>query len=357
MLIVDAHEDIAYNALKYNRNYLTSALNIRAVESNSKTVQETGIACLGKQEWLSGKIGIIFATLFVPPFSHCDGNQEHMYYKNSDEAHYLAVQQLNYYHDLDQTDCFKIIFNQNDMQTVINSWHNKNIQPIIGLILSMEGADPVRTIDELEYWYDHGLRLIGPAWSGTRYCGGTGDPKGLTKPGENLLETMSDLNYILDVSHMSELSLEQSIDMYDGVVIASHSNPRYAAKLDTPERLLSNVQIHNIAQTNGVIGIVPYNKFLKTYWNKSDNRNNVTIQRVAEMIDYICQLTGSCNHVGIGSDFDGGFGAESIPLPMNTIADLKMIGEEIATLGYNVKEINQIMSQNWINVLNRVLPS
>jgi len=168
---------------------------------------------------------------------------------------------------------------------------------------------------------------------------------------------MSDLNYILDVSHMSELSLEQSIDMYDGVVIASHSNPRYAAKLDTPERLLSNVQIHNIAQTNGVIGIVPYNKFLKTHWDKSDNRNNVTIQRVAEMIDYICQLTGSCNHVGIGSDFDGGFGAESIPLPMNTIADLKMIGEEIATLGYNVKEINQIMSQNWINVLNRVLPS
>ena len=357
MLIVDAHEDIAYNALRYNRDYATSALDIRTTEINSKSVIDNGLACLGRDEWLSGHVGIIFATLFSPPYSHYSGDSEKMYYRNSEQAHQLAHNQLDYYLNLEQKDAFQIIRNRTDLDTVVTSWDEvSNRKPVIGLVLLMEGADPIRSPGEVEYWYKNGIRIIGPAWAGTSYCGGTGDPRPLTNLGEELLENMADIQMILDVSHMSEHSFDQAIENYEGVIIASHANPRFAADLITPERLLTDTQIHKLVGRGGVIGVVPYNKFLKSDWRKSDDKKTVPVRRLAEMIDYICQLTGSCQHVGIGSDFDGGFGAESIPFPMDTVADLVMIGDEIATLGYNTQEVEHFMSENWLQVLRRGLP-
>ena len=358
MLIVDAHEDIAYNALRYNRDYSTSALNIRSAESNSQNMLANGLACLGHDEWLSGHVGIIFATLFSPPYSHYSGDSAQMYYQNADQAHKLAHNQLDYYLHMEEKDDFQIIRNLSELEFVITSWdETNNKKPIIGLILLMEGADPIRSPDEVEYWHNKGVRIIGPAWAGTNYCGGTGDPGPLTNLGEELLENMADMQMILDVSHMSERSFDQAIENYDGVVIATHANPRFAANLSTPERLLTDLQIRKLVERDGVIGVVPYNKFLKTGWDKSDDKKTVPIRRLAEMMDYICQLTGSCQHVGIGSDFDGGFGAESIPFPMNTIADLVLIGDEIATLGYNRHEVTNFMSENWLQVLRRGIPT
>ena len=121
--------------------------------------------------------------------------------------------------------------------------------------------------------------------------------------------------------------------------------------------MLTDSQIRQLVDRDGVIGVVPYNKFLKTGWSKSDDKKAVTVRRLAEMIDYICQLSGSFQNVCIGSVFDGGFGAESIPFPMDTVADLVLIGDEIATLGYNRNEVTQFMSENWLQVLRRGLPT
>ena len=115
MLIVDAHEDIAYNALRYNRDYSTSALNIRSAESNSPNMHANGLACLGHDEWLSGHVGIIFATLFSPPYSHYSGESEKMYYQNSDQAHKLAHNQLDYYLHMEEKDDFQIIRNLSEL--------------------------------------------------------------------------------------------------------------------------------------------------------------------------------------------------------------------------------------------------
>ena len=74
-------------------------------------------------------------------------------------------------------------------------------------------------------------------------------------------------------------------------------------------------------------------------------------------IDHVCQAVGDANHVGLGSDFDGGFGAESIPAGMDTIADLGRIapalGEE---LGYGDEDIAAIMGGNWLRLLQEALP-
>ena len=67
--------------------------------------------------------------------------------------------------------------------------------------------------------------------------------------------------------------------------------------------------------------------------------------------------TGSANHVGIGSDFDGGFGAESTPREIDTIRDLHKIGDALLERGYDPTHVTQIMHGNWLRVLGEALPN
>ncbi len=358
VLIVDAHEDIAWNTLTFGRDYTTSAYNIRTAEAASKTPDHNGSACLGRTQWITGHVGVVFATLFVSPYRRRLGGWDPMCYRNAAEAHGLAQTQLDFYHRLEeQHPEFRIIRNRADLYTVTSCWEEETqSDKLIGLVLLMEGADPIRTPDEVEQWYEQGVRIIGPAWAGTRYCGGTGDPGPLSRAGAALMEHMAACSIILDVSHMSEQSFAQALERYEGVVIASHANPRYAADLSTPERALTDNQIRKLAARDGVIGIIPYNRFLKTGWYPAEGKQAVSVRRVAEIMDYICQLTGSSQHVGIGSDFDGGFGTEGIPQPMDTVADLSMIGTALAELGYDSDHVTQMLSGNWLAALQRGLP-
>jgi membrane dipeptidase len=61
--------------------------------------------------------------------------------------------------------------------------------------------------EELEMWYERGLRVIGPAWDDTRYASGAwrNGRFGLTKAGHHLLEVMGELGFILDLTHMTRL--------------------------------------------------------------------------------------------------------------------------------------------------------
>ena len=73
-------------------------------------------------------------------------------------------------------------------------------------------------------------------------------------------------------------------------------------------------------------------------------------------LDYICQMAGDAHHVGIGSDFDGGFGLQSVPAAIETIADLQSLVPLLAQKGYTEEDIAIIMGQNWLKVLNENLP-
>ena len=74
-------------------------------------------------------------------------------------------------------------------------------------------------------------------------------------------------------------------------------------------------------------------------------------------IDYVCQMTGSAAHVGIGTDFDGGFGKESIPDGLDTITDLLLIGDGLRAKGYSEADIEAILSGNWLRKLRQALPA
>jgi len=98
-LIVDAHEDLAWNALTFGRDYTRSALDTRQAEAKSAAPQRNGHTLLGLPEYLSGRVAVIGATLFASP-ARAAFDWETECYFNVDEAHHVANRQLDYYHRL-----------------------------------------------------------------------------------------------------------------------------------------------------------------------------------------------------------------------------------------------------------------
>lgn len=355
MIIIDAHQDIAYNAVCFGRDYLLAALWKRQLEAGTQVPKNNGHATSGLPEAIAGRVAIVFATIFVAPRSKHPAPWSAVMYETPREAHTLGRTQLDYYHRLtDNTDKVRLIHTLEDLDSVLKTWGAD--YPVTarqqGLVLLMENADPILEPKQLEAWVEQGLRIIGPAWSASRYCGGTGIPGGMTKLGIDLLNTMMDFNLLLDLSHMAEQAFFEALDIYTGSVIASHSNPR---KFCDTDRHLSDTMIRRLAEHDGVMGIVPYNRFLKQTWGKGSRKATVPFATLLEVIDYICQLTGSSAHVGIGTDFDGGFGAESIPDEMDTIADVWTLGERLLARGYGVDDVEAIMGGNMHRKLREVL--
>jgi len=204
-----------------------------------------------------------------------------------------------------------------------------------------------------------GLRLIGLSWAGTRYAGGTREPGPLTEDGRRLVKAMMNYNFTLDLSHMDEQSALESLDLYNGPIVASHSNCLALLPNFPTNRHLSDRVIRGVIERDGVIGIVPFNAFLKSGWSraKGSAREEVPLDVVAAHMDHVCQLAGDARHVGIGSDYDGGFGLQSVPPEIDTIADLQKLIPLLIARGYSESDTANILGSNWLNFLEKNLPS
>jgi membrane dipeptidase len=223
----------------------------------------------------------------------------------------------------------------------------------------MEGADGIRDVDELGEWHGLGLRLIGLAWSGTRYSGGTRQPGPLTDDGRRLLRAMADFNFALDLSHMDEQSALEALDLYEGPIAATHVNC-LALLPDFPtNRHFSDRVLRGLIQRGGVIGNVPLNSFLKSGWSPTNGsrREEVPLDALAAHLDHVCQLAGDSLHAGIGSDFDGGFGVQSVPPEIDTVADLQKLVPLLRARGYSEPDAANILGLNWTHFLEKNLPS
>lgn len=356
MIVLDAHQDIAYNAVCYGRDYRTNAWEKRRTEAKTDVGTKAGKATIGLPDSILGRVAVVFATLFVAPASPQPTPWERLQYKTPKEAERLALQQIDYYHRIaDECDKVQIIETQAHLDAVLATWEpDKELTDHRqGWVLLMENADPILEPKQFEEWYERGVRIVGPAWTGTRYSGGTGQPGPLTDLGRELLEHMETLNAILDLSHMAEAAFLESLDRYSGQIIASHSNPRHFVNTD---RHLSDEMIRRLAERGGVIGVVLFNPFLKKGWQKADGKSAVPFSVPLDAIDYICQLTGSAAHVAIGSDFDGGFGSESLPDGIETVTDLWYFGEALKARGYSEDDVTAIMGGNMLGKLRQSLP-
>ncbi len=381
MFIVDAHQDLAWNMMSFERDYTRSAAEIRRIEAGGPIVSYNGDSLLGYDDYLRGRVGLIFAALFAAPQRFRAGEWEAVYYQDYQQAHQLYQAQFDLYDRLvdEHPDRFRLVRSLADLNFVLQSWGKiaaslppddarqddddeqpqdaiPGNSPPVGLVVTMEGAEGVRSPGELEDWWQRGLRIIGPAWCGTRFCGGMREPGPMTKDGFALLERMAEVGFALDLTHMDEQAVLTALDVYPGQMIASHSNALALLPGIAGNRHLSDRVIRGLLDRDGVIGIVPLNGFLKAGWRPGDRREDVPLERVVAQIDYVCQMAGDARHVGLGTDFDGGFGVRSVPAGIDTIADLSKLIPLLAERGYGETDLAAIMGGNWIDRLRRILP-
>jgi membrane dipeptidase len=359
MIVVDAHADLAWNALNFGRDYTLSAQETRARERGTDVPEINGNSLLGWPNWLEGNVVVLFVTLFATPLRWKETDWPERCYTNAEEAHQLYRAHLGYYLRLveDHPGKFALVRNASELETIVEGWERGGDARRIGMVLLMEGADAVREPEELETWFDAGVRIVGPAWASTRYAGGTGDPGPLTDEGRALLEVMDDLGMILDLSHMTEEGVLEALEQYEGRLIVSHSSPlARVPHREKPERHLTDRMIVGVAERGGVIGTVLACHFLKDGWTLNQGREDVGLNDIAAAIDHVCQLTGDSTYAALGSDFDGGFGLNKVPSGIDTVADLGKIGDALAARGYDEADIRGIMGENWMRVLQGSLP-
>jgi len=358
-LLVDAHEDLAWNILALGRDYTRSAAETRQHEKGTPNVEHNDNTMLGWPDYQRARTAVVFGTLAAVPLRRRLGEWDILVYADFEQAHRLYRAQLDAYLSLADrhADKFQLIQTVADLDEVVAPWADETETHPVGLVVLMEGADGVRTPAELEEWWGLGVRILGPAWAGTRYCGGTREPGPLTEAGRALLSGMAEIGFTLDLSHMDELAARQSLDSYPGAIIASHANAAVIIPEYEGNRHLPDAIIKGILERDGVIGVVPFCKFLNYGWKKGDARDGLTLETLVAHIDHICQMAGDASHVGLGSDFDGGFGLEAAPAEVDTIADLQKLDPILASRGYSDPDIAAILGGNWLRHLRETLPS
>jgi membrane dipeptidase len=362
-LIIDSHQDIAWNMLTYGRDYTRSAYETRRLEGGTTIPERNGDCLVGWPEYQSGQVAAVFATLFAPPARKQEAGDT-VFYKDYETAHRLYRDQIDVYRRLADShpDKYRLVASGHELDSVMEHWSRPAPQEEghpVGLIYLMEGADGIRSPHELADWYDLGLRIIGLAWAGTRYSGGTSEPGPLTEEGRKLISAMADYNFLLDLSHMDEAAAIEALDRYEGPVVATHSNCAALMRGAESNRHVSDTVIRGLIERDGVIGLIPLNTFLKVGWlrRSGSRREEVSLDAYIAHIDHVCQMAGNANHAGIGSDFDGGFGRQSIPVELDTIADLQKVASRLIARGYSESDAENILGGNWLRLLRRHLPA
>ena len=359
--IIDSHEDLAYESLYGGFDYTRSAADNRKYYNGPEKFGCT----IGWPELQEGGVGIIFGTVFITPPNDGNGGQKNRetIYVTEEDFHAAVCAQLDFYDRLagEHPDQFRRILSRADYDAVVKDWTEQpGSEHPVGLVTLLEGAEGLRSFDDLSLYYERGVRLIGPVWAGGRWCAGTKsrDMKdALTDDGKTLLRKMSAQGFILDVSHMKNRSAMDSLDYYDGVAAASHVNCSALLPGFPVERHFNDETIKMLIGHDGVMGVVPFNFFLSSKWTEGPKtpRNTVTLDTVADHIDHICQLAGHSRTAAIGTDFDGGFGYPEIPLEMNDISDLQKLAAVLERRGYTEEDIENIFHRNWQRILERSL--
>ncbi len=358
-LLIDAHQDLAWNMLNFERDYTLPVAETRRNEQGSLASQVNGDTLLGWPEYQQAGMAVIFSTLFAAPVRRRLGEWDRLSYASPAEAQRLYSQELDAYERLVDRHpaMFRRVRTSRELQAVLEHWQRSDTEDHpVGLVVLMEGAEGIQEPGEVEEWYSRGVSIIGPAWAGTRFCGGTREPGGFTSEGFRLLERMQEFNLTLDLSHMDETAALQALDNYSGPIIASHANALALLKNTSSNRHLSDRVIEGLLEREATIGIVCANNFLLPGWQEAGGRSSVTLELVAAQMDYICQMAGNASHVGFGSDFDGGFGLQSVPGDVDSIADLRKVIPILSQKGYTEADISAILGGNWLAHLQRTLP-
>ena len=165
--------------------------------------------------------------------------------------------------------------------------------------------------------------------------------KGLTPFGRKVVKEMNKVGMLIDISHASEGTFWDAIKYSKDPIFASHSSVKALCDHD---RNLTDDQLRALAKNGGVIHICIYGGYL----NK--DAKAASIEDVVAHIDHAVKVAG-IDHVGIGSDFDGGGGV----LGCNGDNDMINITVKLLEKGYSEEDIRKIWGGNFFRVLDQVI--
>lgn len=351
MFTFDAHLDLSMNALDWNRDLSRPLAEINAREKGLQDKPDRGRATVSLPELRKGNVGLVVATQiarYVAPDNPLPG------WYSPQQAWAHTQGQLAWYRAMEAQGELKQIRTWAELTAQLDYWNadEDKSQKAIGYILSLEGADSIVTLDYLEKAYQEGLRALGPAHYGPgRYAYGTDSSAPLSAQGKELLRKMDELGIILDTTHLCDLAFWEALDQFQGPVWASHNNCR---ALVDHNRQFSDDMIKVLIARGAVIGGVFDAWMLSPGWirgKSTPQERQVNLDTLLDHMDHICQLAGNANHIGIGSDLDGGFGTEQCPMDIASIADLQKIPTLLQKRGYSPQDIEKVMHGNWLRFL------
>ncbi|MBC7834018.1 MAG: membrane dipeptidase [Phycisphaerales bacterium] len=213
----------------------------------------------------------------------------------------------------------------------------------LGILI--EGADPIRGPDDLEWWARWGVIAVGMAWyKPSRYAGGNGTDLGISDLGRQLVRAIDELGIVHDASHLSDNALAELFELTDARIIASHSNSRALMGDPANQRHLTDETIREIDRRGGIIGLNLFSKFLRP--GLSDG-GRASVDDCVRHIEHVCELVGHRRAVGLGSDMDGGFGATALPSGIDRPRDLEKIAAALSSRGWNNDDITDFAWGNW----------
>ena len=352
--LIDAHLDLAMNALEWNRDLTQPLADIRQREMGMRDRPDRNKGTVCFPELRKGRIGLVVATQlarYTPPGSSLSG------WHSPQQAWAMTQAQRIWYKEMEALGELVQITNRTELETHLALWNDTSTpdeKKPIGYILSLEGADSLVNVSYLHKAYDYGLRAIGLSHFGPgRYAPGTKMEGPITQLGQDLLHEMSGLNLILDVTHLTDEGFDQALDAYQGPVWASHHNVR---QLVPTQRQLTDEQIRRLIERGAVIGgmldcwamDIRFIDTISDPWQL-----DIRLENLVDHWDHICQIAGTSEHVAIGSDLDGIFGTEQSPWDMNSIADLQKYEAILTKRGYQPADIDNIFHGNWLRFLRR----
>jgi membrane dipeptidase len=353
MFTIDAHLDLSMNAMEWNRDLRLPLEMINKRELGLSDKPDRGRATVSLPELRKGNIGLVVATQiarYVAPDNDLPG------WHSPEQAWAQTQGQLAWYHAMEAAGEMVQVKDLQSLEQHLKLWQTDS--PLhdkpIGYILSLEGADSLIDVGHLEIAHSKGLRAIGPAHYGPgRYAQGTNATGKMGPDGYALLAEMERLNIILDATHLSDESFWDALDHYNGPVWASHNNCR---ALVDHNRQFTDEQIRELINRGAVIGAALDAWMMVPNWERTISTPigmQCNLEVMIDHIDHICQLAGNTDHVGIGSDLDGGFGTEQCPYDLQSIADLNKVPDIFAKRGYTHNDIEKLMHGNWIGFLRK----
>ena len=367
MLVFDGDYPMAFGAVDLNRDLTLPVAEFRAVEDEAPRI--AGWPHAGTMATLPEmRRGRVAAALVKVVGRIRQKGSPIWGYSSGDIAYAAAQAHLAYYRILQQRGEARLLTTRAEVSAHIEEWSQAETRADlpVGLVLGMEGADPILWPEQVHEWWENGLRVVSLSHYGvSTYAHGTGRPGPLLPTAGPLLKEMDAAGMVLDLTHTSDQAFWQALDLFSGPVLASHQNCR---ALVPGERQFSDEQLRAILDRGAVVGASMDTWMLYAPgdldWGgvipprrSRFPREAVTLGHLADHIDHVCQLAGSSRQAAIGGDTDGQGGVEGAPWEIDTVADYQKLAGVLQERGYAAEDIDNVMYRNWQCFYEQWLPA